>query len=73
MSIKALSAEPRSDTAPSLQVGDLVRTGENRHPHYQVIAVSADRAWLRDVQCGADHIVPVARCRGIGAELDGGE
>ena len=45
--------------------GDLVRTGENFHPHYRVIAVTGDKAWIRDVQYGSDHIVPADRCRAI--------
>ena len=55
--------------ATNVAVGDVVRTGENFHPHYHVIAVAGDRAWLRDLQHGADHIVPVNRCRKI---KDGG-
>ena len=46
-------------------VGDIVRTGDNFHPHYRVIAVSADRAWIRDVQRGTDHVIPLDRCRPI--------
>jgi hypothetical protein len=47
-----------SGSVPS--VGDIVRTGENRYPHYEVIAVSGGRAWVRNVQYGDDHVVPVA-------------
>ena len=43
----------------SVAPGDLVRTGKNFHPHYHVIALAEDRAWIRDVQYGTDHIVPV--------------
>jgi hypothetical protein len=43
-------------------VGDAVRTGENFHPHYQVIALTEDRAWIRDTQHGTDHVVPLDRC-----------
>jgi hypothetical protein len=46
-------------------VGDLIRTGENFHPHYQVIAMSEERAWIRELQHGTDHIVPVDRCQRI--------
>ena len=35
---------------PRPTVGDLVRTGENFHPHYHVIALSEERAWIRDTQ-----------------------
>lgn len=47
---------------PRPTVGDLVRTGENFHPHYQVIALSEERAWIRDTQHGTDHVVPLDRC-----------
>ncbi len=58
-------ADFRSELAPSIAAGDLVRTGENLHPHYRVIALSGDRAWIRDVQYGTDHVVPLGRCRRI--------
>jgi hypothetical protein len=45
-----------------LDIGDLVRTGGNLHPHYRVIALTEDRAWIRDIQHGTDHIVPLDRC-----------
>lgn len=56
-----LNGEPR----PPIAVGDLVRTGENSYPQYQVIATSEDQAWVRDVQRGTDHVVPIGRCRKI--------
>ena len=43
--------------------GDVVRTGPNRHPLYRVIAVYEDRAWIRGVAKGRDHIVPLRRLR----------
>ena len=48
-----------------IQVGDLVRTSENFHPHFTVIAVSGDKAWVRNVQSGADHLAQLSRCRRI--------
>ena len=51
--------------APDIEPGDIIRTGENLHPHYRVIAIYSDRAWVRDVQFGADHIVLVANCRRV--------
>ena len=47
-------------------VGDLVRTGENFHPHFTVIAISGDKAWVRNVQNGADSLAQLDRCRKIG-------
>ena len=39
------------------------RTGESAHPHYQLIALSEGRAWIRDVRSGTDHVLPKARCK----------
>ena len=55
----------RGETAPSVAAGNLVRTGGNFHPHYQVIALSEDRAWVRDLQHGTDHVIPIDRARKI--------
>jgi hypothetical protein len=43
--------------------GDLVRSGPNLFPHFEVIAVSGDKAWVRNVQDGADHLALLSRCR----------
>jgi hypothetical protein len=60
------SAEsPRGAAAPSVAAGDRIRTGDNFHPHYQVLALSEDRAWVRNLQSGTDHIIPIDRCRKI--------
>jgi hypothetical protein len=50
---------------PGLCVGDLVQTGDNRYPQYEIVAMSGDRAWIRDVQYGCDHVVPVGRLRQV--------
>lgn len=52
-----------------IQVGDLVRTGPNFFPHFEVVAVHGDKAWVRNVQNGADHLALVARCRKINGPL----
>lgn len=49
--------------------GDVVRTGENYHPHYEVVAVNGDKAWVRNVQNGADSLALLARCRKIAPSL----
>jgi hypothetical protein len=51
-----------------IQAGDLVRSGTNLFPHYEVIAVNGDQAWVRNVQSGADHLAPLSRCRKIQPE-----
>jgi hypothetical protein len=48
-----------------IRAGDLVRTGENFHPHFTVIAVSGDKAWVRNVQNGVDSLAQLDRCRRI--------
>jgi hypothetical protein len=55
-----------NDRAPDLCVGDLVRTGDNRYPHYEIVAISGNRAWIRDVQYDTDHVVPVEGLHRIG-------
>ena len=45
--------------------GDIVRSGPNLFPHFEVIAVHGDKAWVRNVQNGADHLAPLSRCRRI--------
>jgi hypothetical protein len=59
------SADLFGEMPAPVAVGDLVRTGENFHPHYNVIALTDDRAWVRDTQHGTDHVVPIDRCRRI--------
>ncbi|MEO8455506.1 MAG: hypothetical protein ABI454_10120 [Sphingomicrobium sp.] len=67
--MSALAWQPPADLVGKgtrhVAVGDLIRTGENLHPHYQIIAMTDDRAWLRDTQHGTDHMVPIDRCRRI--------
>lgn len=48
-----------------IAVGDLVRTSANLHPHFQVIAVNGDKAWVRNVQSGQDSLAQLDRCRKI--------
>jgi hypothetical protein len=46
-------------------VGDLVRTGPNAYPYFRVLAVFGDKAWVRNVQTGADGITLASRCRHV--------
>lgn len=50
-----------------IRPGDLVRTGANLFPHYEVIAVDGDKAWVRNTQSSKDDITPLARIRKIAA------
>ncbi|THD58365.1 hypothetical protein [Phenylobacterium sp.] len=47
--------------------GDMVRTGPNLYPHFEVLAVHGDKAWVRNVANGADHLALLSRCRKIEA------
>jgi hypothetical protein len=61
------------DYEEDIQVGDLVRTGPNLYPHFEVVAVHADKAWVRNVQNGSDHLAMLSRCRKInGQSPEGG-
>lgn len=46
-----------------IRAGDLVRTGANHYPHYEVLAVHGDKAWVRNVLNGADSLALLTRCR----------
>jgi hypothetical protein len=50
-----------------VQVGQLVRAGSNLFPHFEVIAVHGDKAWVRNVSTGADSLTPLSRCRRLPA------
>jgi hypothetical protein len=50
-----------------VQAGDLVRTGPNLYPHFEVVAVHGDKAWLRNVATGVDSLTPLSRCRRLPA------
>jgi hypothetical protein len=48
--------------------GDLVRTGPNLFPHFEVVAVHGDKAWVRNVVNGSDHLAWLCRCRKINGQ-----
>jgi len=51
--------------AEDVEAGDLVRTGANDFPRYEVVAVRGDKAWVREVQTGAEQIILRSRCRRV--------
>jgi hypothetical protein len=51
-----------------INVGDLVRTGTNLFPHFEVLAVHGDKAWVRNVINGVDHLALLSRCRKINGQ-----
>lgn len=54
--------------AEEIHSGDLVRMGQNLFPHFTVMAVVGDKAWVRNVQTGADGIAPADRCRKVNGQ-----
>jgi len=56
------------DYEEEIIVGDLVRTGPNLFPHFEVLAVHGDKAWVRNVSNGADHLALISRCRKINSQ-----
>jgi hypothetical protein len=56
------------DYDEEILVGDLVRTGPNLFPHFEVLAVHGDKAWVRNVANGADHLALIVRCRKINGQ-----
>lgn len=50
-----------------IRVGDLVRTGPNSFPHFEVLAVHGDKAWLRNVQNNQDGVTSLDKCRKVDA------
>jgi hypothetical protein len=65
--LDVFSVELGHDQDDGVGPGDRVATGSNHFPQYQVIAAHGDMAWLRDVQSGADYLVPLRRCRRLEA------
>jgi hypothetical protein len=51
-----------------IQAGDLIRTGANLFPHFEVLAVHGDKAWVRNVTNGSDHLAMLSRCRKINGQ-----
>jgi hypothetical protein len=58
------------DRAEEIRPGDQVRCGENLYPHFEVIAIDGDKAWLRNVIDRSDHLAPLSRCRKLSAASD---
>ncbi|MEO8115509.1 MAG: hypothetical protein ABI655_14070 [Phenylobacterium sp.] len=56
------------DYEEEICVGDLIRTGPNLFPHFTVLAVNGDKAWVRNTDNGSDHLALVSRCRRINGQ-----
>jgi hypothetical protein len=62
------SIEHDRDYHEEILVGDVVRTGSNLFPHFEVLAVHGEKAWVRNVQNGADSLALLVRCRKISTQ-----
>jgi hypothetical protein len=56
------------DYDEDIQAGDIVRTGVNLFPHFEVLAVHGAKAWVRNVANGVDSLALLSRCRKIGGQ-----
>ena len=56
--------------AEEIAVGDLVRTGPNLFPHFTVVALHGDKAWVRNTENGSDALAFVDRCRKINGQTE---
>jgi hypothetical protein len=52
----------------SIIAGDLVRTGQNMFPHFTVIAIHGEMAWVKNTENGADGLTHLNRCRKINGQ-----
>ena len=52
-----------------IRAGDIVRTGQNLFPHFLVVAVAGDKAWVSNLSNGQDSITGLDRCRKIISEV----
>jgi hypothetical protein len=59
------TADEMREAPQAILAGDVVRTGPNLFPHWRVIAVDGDRAWLRCVQTDTDGVADLSRCRKV--------
>src|SRR5262249_12175828 len=55
----AFSIVHGEDNEAVFEIGDVIRSGDNLYPYYEVIAISGGRAWVRDIQYGTDCIVAI--------------
>lgn len=53
------------DGGEAIAVGDVIRAGPNLYPHFHVVAVNGDMAWVRNVQSGLNALMPLSRCRKV--------
>lgn len=51
-----------------IRPGDVVRTGDNLFPHFEVMAVHGEKAWVRNTETGADFLALLSRCRKINGQ-----
>lgn len=60
--ISYLSGERLTPDPEPVRVGDIVKTGPNDYPRFEVIAIDSGRAWLRNVLSGEDAVISLDDC-----------
>ncbi|MBC7768194.1 MAG: hypothetical protein H7124_05355 [Phycisphaerales bacterium] len=60
--------EHDQSSSDELQAGDLVQTGPNLFPRFEVVAISGETVWVRNVNSGQDALLPTKRCRKVTAQ-----
>lgn len=63
---KPSAAFDQNDRA-QIAIGDVVCTSPDRLLRFTVLAVRGDKAWVRDLDSGSDHLAATSRCRRIGS------
>jgi hypothetical protein len=48
-----------SDVARGVRAGDVVSAAAGGLPIYRVMSLESGRAWLRDIETGADQVTPL--------------
>jgi len=55
-------------SSEELAVGDLVQTGPNLFPRFEIVAISGETVWVRNVSSRQDALLPASRCRKVSPE-----
>ena len=52
----------------ALLKGRITAALSQTYPHFEVVAVHGDKAWVRNVLNGTDHLALLSRCRKINGQ-----
>lgn len=63
--VYAIELHRKEDEPEFFKVGDFIRTGLNRYPHFEILHIIDDRAWVRNVTNGQEQIAWLGIARRI--------